>query len=737
MARDDRISARSRAEAILEGLNGPQAEAVAHGDGPVLVFAGAGSGKTRVLTHRIAYLMQVLGKPAWSIMAVTFTNKAANEMRERVLALTGSEGSQVTIGTFHSICARILRREWSEAGTSNFAIYDADDQRSVMKQALSEAQIGDPRLTPGVALSVVSKLKNELISPDRYVPSSYTEDLIAQVFPAYEELLRRNNALDFDDLLVKTVRLFESRPDVLDRYAGRYQHVLVDEYQDTNHVQYVLISLLASKHRNLFVVGDADQAIYGWRGADIRNILDFETQFPDARAITLEQNYRSTQNILDAAHHVISVNQERPPKRLWTDKHRGLLLRAFEARNQDEEAHFVAREIRRLIRRGSTDANSCAVMYRTNAQSRPIEDAFIREGVPYRIVGTTKFYERREIRDVLAYLRFAANPADSVSLSRIINVPPRKIGGTTVAHLNDWARQNGLTLWEGVRRSPEIEPLASAPRKHVEMVARLFEEILTFSAGHDVVYTLDHLLETTGYANWLQTLDDGEDRRANVEELRSVALNFAELEPEESLRHMLEHVSLVSEADEVDAQEGSATLMTTHLAKGLEFDVVFLVGMEEGIFPHSRALDDPEELEEERRLCYVGITRARRMVYMSYAMARTLMGRTHRNPPSRFLLNIPENLFSPESNLPRGASNAPQRYEEMPVEGKQPERFVARIDEQSFVAGEKVYHKHFGLGTVVDSTLDRGDEEVTVEFVANGRPVRKTLSVMYSGIQHA
>lgn len=734
----DRKQAGSRAASILGGLNPPQAEAVRQGQGPVLVFAGAGSGKTRVLTRRIAYLIQVLEQPPWSIMAVTFTNKAAAEMRQRVLDITGPSARAVTIGTFHSICARILRIERSAQDLPDFSIYDADDQRRLMKEALQIAQIKDPRLTPAVALGMVSNLKNELISPEEYEPVGYIQELVGRVYAVYDEQLRRNNALDFDDLLMKTVELLRSHVDILERYADRYRHVLVDEYQDTNHAQYVLVSLVASKHRNLFVVGDADQAIYGWRGADIRNILEFKRNFPDARAITLDQNYRSTQNILDAAHGVIALNESRPEKRLWTEKDRGPLVRAFEARNGDEEAQFVAREIRRLIHRGNVEANSSAVMYRTNAQSRAIEDAFIREGVPYKIVGTTKFYERREIRDVLAYLRFVANPSDGVSLERIINVPPRKIGATTVSALREWTESQGLALWSAVQRFGEVEGLSNPARSRLAQVSDLFHNLHLFGLEHNSLETIDHVLEATGYLIWLESIDDGADRVANVEELRTVAQGFEELDEEESLRSMLEQVSLVSEADEVDEKRGSATLMTAHLAKGLEFDVVFLVGMEEGIFPHSRSIDIPEQLQEERRLCYVGITRARRYLYLTYAMSRALMGRTHRNPPSRFLLNISEDLFTPDSTVPRTSSNQSGWSEWSGSDSYVSDTQVRpTVTERSFSPGDKVYHKHFGVGTILESKLEGGDEEVTVEFKAQGEPVAKRLSVIYSGLEHA
>jgi DNA helicase-2/ATP-dependent DNA helicase PcrA len=730
------------AEAIVAGLNPPQREAVLHGDGPVLVVAGAGSGKTRVLTRRIAYLINVLHRPAWTILAVTFTNKAATEMRERVAVLAGEDAKEVWLGTFHSICLRILRRERSRAGRPQFTIYDSDDQQKVMKQALLMAQIRDPRMTPGVTLGMVSKLKNELIRPEAYEPSTYTDELVAKTYPVYQQVLRQNNAYDFDDLLCETVELFKAQPEVLQRYADRFSHVLVDEYQDTNQVQYVLVTQLASKHGNLFVVGDADQAIYGWRGADIRNILDFERQFATTRLITLDQNYRSTQNVLDAAHAVISQNTKRPEKRLWTDQEAGPLIRAFEARNEKEEAQFIAREIRRLRLRGTAEPRSCAVMYRTNAQSRALEEAFIHEGVPYKLVGTTRFYERREVKDVISYLRWLANPDDNVSLARVLNVPPRKIGGTSQAALQTWAEANGVGLWGAVEQSSEVSALGSAAHKALASATELFQELQAFSGTHTASATLEHVLDRTGYLKWLETEDDGLSRIENVNELLTVAEDFEDLEPQDSLRSMLD-VALVASEAQIDESGGAATLMTMHLAKGLEFDVVFLAGMEENVFPHARSAQSPEELEEERRLCYVGITRSRRVLYMTFAMSRSLMGRTERNAPSRFILDVPEALLTPDSNKPSHAANLGGSGSWTSTSwsswtSDEPEiTTTPRITESSFAIGDKVYHKVFGVGTVVASELSGEDEEVTVAFTPKGQIITKRLSVLYSGLERA
>lgn len=719
------------ADAIVSGLNDRQREAVTQGDGPVLVVAGAGSGKTRMLTRRIAFLIRVKHQPPWTILAVTFTNKAASEMRERVLDLVGDEGREVLLGTFHAVCLRILRIERRREGLPDFSIYDPDDQRALMKQALNLAGVRDSRMTPGVVLGRVSNLKNELIAPQDFRPRSYADELISNVYPIYQDLLRQNNAFDFDDLLVETVKLLRSNPETLERYSERYRHILVDEYQDTNHAQYALVSMLAAKHQNLFVVGDADQAIYGWRGADVRNILEFEEQFPNATTITLDQNYRSTQNILDAAHAIISVNEKRPEKKLWTDQDRGPLIHIFEGTTEGEEALFIVRQIRRLISRGTAEARSCAVMYRTNSQSRVIEDAFVHEGLPYKIVGTTRFYERREVRDVLAYLRWVANPDDGQSLARIINVPPRKIGATSLSKLLEWASAQRISLWSAVQRADEVPGLGSAAKKNLHAIAPMFAGIIDDSRMNGPLETLDHVLAETHYLDWLAEQDDGDARLENVEELRTVASNFEELDAQDSLQAMLEQIALVSDADQVEESGGAATLMTMHLAKGLEFDVVFLVGMEDGLFPHSRSVDDVEEMEEERRLCYVGITRARHHLYLTYAMSRRLMGRSERNPPSRFLLDIPEGLLTPDSSRPRSRGRNVRDFAAAAVFTERP-----TITETSFAPGEKVYHRHFGVGTIVSSELSGGDEEVTVAFAPNGNVVTKRLSVMYSGLEH-
>jgi DNA helicase-2/ATP-dependent DNA helicase PcrA len=734
----------SRVQQIVGSLNPQQLEAVTHGNGPMLVFAGAGSGKTRVLTHRIAYLIDVRGVSPYNILAVTFTNKAAGEMKERVQQLVGREAQWVTIGTFHSVCARLLRRERDLFHLPDFTIYDTDDQHALVKQAMTIAAVPESRAHPNALLAAISSAKNELIDPDTYQPSNYFEELVRRVYPVYQDLLRQNHAYDFDDLIMETVRYLQTNPQRLEHYASRYQHILVDEYQDTNHAQYVLVRLLASKHGNLFVVGDADQAIYGWRGADIRNILEFDRDFPNAHTITLDQNYRSTQNILDAADSVIALNRQRRPKKLWTQKERGHLIRIFQAYNESEEAQFVVNEIRRLVMRGEVQPNDCVVMYRTNAQSRALEDAFLREGMPYRLVGATRFYERREVKDILAYLRVLVNPADSMSLRRIINVPPRKIGVTTIAALQRWSEGRRVSLWQALQEAEQNEDIGAAAQRALQAFAQILTDLHAYATENTALATLDYVLERTGYERYIRDgSDEGEDRWSNLMELRTVAHAYAHLPPPEGLRELLESVALVSEADEVDERQPATTLMTLHCAKGLEFNTVFIVGMEEGLFPHARSLDDPDQMEEERRLCYVGITRACERLYLVHATSRMLYGRDQYNAPSRFLLDIPEALVAFDSTRSRATRKSDDALTRSSValgedssNGSVSEREPPPITTQSFFPGEKVRHQHFGVGVVVASELSGDDEEVTVEFQSTKGPVRKRLSVRYAGLEH-
>ncbi|GAC1471697.1 MAG: UvrD-helicase domain-containing protein [Chloroflexota bacterium] len=729
---------QSQIRRILDPLNPPQREAVTHGDGPMLVLAGAGSGKTRVLTHRIAYLIDVHGINPYNILAVTFTNRAAREMKERVVALASQPGEWVTIGTFHSFCVRVLRREAEFFHLPNFTIYDTDDQRAIVKQAMEMVDISPTRTNPSAVLAAISDAKNELVGPLEYAGRDYFGELVRRVYPVYQDLLRQNSALDFDDLIMETVAYLRGHPERLEHYSLRFHHVLVDEYQDTNHAQYVLVNLLAAHHRNLFVVGDDDQSVYSWRGADIRNILEFERDYPDVREIKLEQNYRSTQNILDAAHGVISQNVGRKAKRLWTEKDAGARIQLFHAYNEEEEASFVANEIGRLMAAGEVLASHCAVMYRTNAQSRALEEAFIRSNLPYTLVGGTRFYERKEIKDVVAYLRLVANPNDSLTLRRVINVPPRKIGATTLQALRAWARETSQPLMAAVERATEIEGVGSAAQRALEGFALMMAELHVAAKELNVLQLLDLVLQRTRYESYIRdSSDEGEERWSNILELRTVAQEYSEEPPGEGLRAFLENVALLGEADEAPDERPRVTLMTLHAAKGLEFKVVFIVGMEENLFPHSRSLDDQRQMEEERRLCYVGITRAREHLYLVHAARRTYFGNSMVNPPSRFLSDIPETLWNESGMAPRNYL----RREFGPVS--------SRIDqwdadagsssepaEQQFEAGDRVRHKHFGNGTVLASSMNGGDEEVEVEFTSPKGPVVKKLMINYAGLEH-
>ncbi|HEX6509934.1 MAG TPA: UvrD-helicase domain-containing protein [Chloroflexota bacterium] len=729
---------KSQISRILDPLNPPQLDAVTHGDGPMLVLAGAGSGKTRVLTHRIAYLIDVKGVSPYNILAVTFTNKAAGEMKERVIALAGTPGEWVTVGTFHAFCVRLLRREADFFHRPNFSIYDTADQLTLIKQAMVMTDIPEGRAKPAAILGAISDAKNELVGPSEYEANTYYEELVRRVYPVYQDLLRQNSAFDFDDLIMETVTYLRTHPDRLEHYAERYHYILVDEYQDTNHAQYVLINMLAARHRNLFVVGDDDQSVYSWRGADIRNILEFERDYPDVREVKLEQNYRSTQTILDAAHGVISQNIGRKPKRLWTEREGGPQIQLFHAYNEEEEASFVANEIERLARNDDIGAGECAVMYRTNAQSRALEEAFIRANLPYVLVGATRFYERREIRDMVAYLRLILNPNDGVTLRRVINVPPRKIGATTLQALRAWAETRNVPLMSAVEAANEIAEIGTPARRALVGFASVMAELRQEAAELNVLDLLDLVVRRTRYETYVRDgSDEGEDRWNNIQELRTVAQDYSDEPPLEGLRSFLENVSLLGETDEIDDARPRVTLMTLHAAKGLEYRVVFLVGMEENIFPHVRSLEDPAQMEEERRLCYVGITRAKERLYLVHAARRNFHGNTVINPPSRFLDNIPEGLWSETGVAPRSYL----RREFTPVSpladlwsaATQPD--VSEPASQAFGPGDRVRHKLFGTGTILSSTMTSDDEEVEVEFASPGGPIRKKLLVSFARLE--
>ncbi|MSQ14871.1 MAG: AAA family ATPase [Dehalococcoidia bacterium] len=708
---------------LLSQLNPAQQEAVRHTDGPLLILAGPGSGKTRVIAHRVAYLVEELGISPYRIMAVTFTNKAAREMKDRVEELLGQAAEGMTIGTFHSICARILRLDGDRIGIDkSFVIYDGDDQRSLIKRSIQELGIDPRRTSPGAVLGAISNAKSQLITSERYLADhnhSYFDEIVYRCYSRYTDLLRESKALDFDDLIMKTDELFRDVPDVLEKYRSRYLHLLIDEFQDTNHAQYVYARQLAGIHNNICVVGDPDQSIYSWRSADIRNILDFEHDFPDAKVVYLEQNYRSSKTILEAANKVITANKRRKDRKLWTENEAGAPLVIKEAFDQDEEARFVCTELLRLERAEGIRLGDCAVMYRTNAQSRALEETMVRQGMPYRLVGATRFYERREVKDIIAFLRLIANPFDSVSLTRVINVPARGISQRTVDELILWSKSQGIPAYTAMQlvaygpTSPEKElnklpqPLQPRAAKAVTSFLDLLDSLIE---GHQRNLPLDEifdaLLEKTGYMEYTLSQDDGEERKENIMELRTVMENNTGLD----LSALLESIALISDIDNYDSKSNAVTLITLHAAKGLEFAAVFMVGMEEGLLPHIRSFDDPEQMEEERRLCYVGMTRAKKRLYLIRAFHRnTGVNRGGLTTESRFLKNIPRDLTGPGASIARAAYVSPAVG---PTAVSREEAGVL----PAYVAGEHVVHSHFGEGIVVSCEPDHGDQTITVAF---------------------
>ena len=691
-------------KSYVHELNPSQREAVEHTGGPLLIVAGAGSGKTRVLTYRIAHLVRSRGVSPWDVLAITFTNKAANEMKERVHRLVGVAARDMMIGTFHSACARILRREIEPLGfTSRFSIYDEMDAVRLISECVDDLGVDRRNYNPRALKATISAAKSEMVDCDSYAQGvgNLWEEVTAQVYTRYQERLRINDALDFDDLLLVTLSLFDLYPGVLERYQERYRHVLVDEYQDTNVVQYNLVRLVAGRHRNLCVVGDDDQGIYSWRGADIRNILEFEKDYPDARVIKLEQNYRSTRTILDAAGAVISNNDERKPKTLWTDNAKGARIRYFMARDEHGEAALVASEVSRMIESEGARASDSAVFYRTHAQSRVIEELLIRDGIPYRVFGGTRFYERREIKDIVAYLRVIANPRDSVSLRRIINIPARGIGKTSLGCVEDHAAVNGMSLFDALKDADDVNLLQPAARRKVKEFVGLLGELSNFAGENEVDALIEEVWSRTGYMAELEAEKtiEAESRVENLHELLSVVSDFKAEYGAVTLDDFLERVSLVNETDALDESGGYVSLMTLHNAKGLEFPVVFMVGMEEGIFPHSRSMDSASELEEERRLCYVGMTRARELLYVTHASARSFRGVLSANPISRFLVEIPDRYVE-----------AVEYDEAAPEPGELME----------LAAGQKVMHAKWGEGVVLEVCHMTNDCEVAVEFPVVG-----------------
>ncbi|MCH8292201.1 DNA helicase PcrA [Candidatus Poribacteria bacterium] len=711
---------------LLDSLNPVQRQAVQHTEGALLLLSGAGSGKTRVITHRIAYLIRHHGISPFNILAVTFTNKAAGEMKTRLENLVGERTSKLLwVSTFHSSCARILRRDIERLGySSSFTIYDTADQLTLIKEILKALKFREEQNNPRAVLSTISNAKNALMTPEIFASTAdgFFEQQVAQIYRVYQTFLRENNALDFDDLIMLTVELLESCPDVLEYYQNKFRYILIDEYQDTNHSQYRLVRALAQKHQNICVVGDDDQAIYSWRGADIKNILDFERDYPNTTILRLEQNYRSTQNILGAAYEIVRHNRRRIDKKLWTENQTGELITCYEAQDENDEAGHVIQEIERWRARG-VKYGDCVIFYRINAQSRTFEDALRGANIPYQIVGNVRFYERMEIKDLLAYLRVIVNPADTISLRRIINVPRRGIGPTTIQRLENFAQAEGISLFDAVMRANRISTLRYAAQEKVRAFAELIE---SFNADDSPVQTVEALLDRSGYLENLKQENtiESQSRMENVRELITAAAEYEEREAEPTLVGFLEMITLVADIDNMDDKSDIVTLMTLHSAKGLEFPIVFMVGMEEGLLPHQRSFASEAELEEERRLCYVGITRAKEEIYLTHARSRRLFGQTDYRMPSRFIEEIPEEL------LKREDAYQPRRPTISSYDPDEPDT----DDGQSFdySVGEVVYHMKFGRGRITAISGYGEDMRVTVRFE---RGIEKTLMAGYARLQ--
>ncbi|KGR79139.1 DNA helicase PcrA [Ureibacillus manganicus] len=726
---------------LLNGMNPEQAEAVKTTEGPLLIMAGAGSGKTRVLTHRIAYLVVEKEVYPSKILAITFTNKAAREMRNRIDGLLGAGISEsMWVSTFHSMCVRILRRNIDRIGISkSFSILDSADQLSVVKNVSKQLNIDSKRFEPRAILNAISSAKNECITADQYQansnPNNPYEKVIAQVYEGYEKRLLKNQSLDFDDLIMTTIRLFERVPEVLEYYQNKFQYIHVDEYQDTNHSQYKLVQMLAKKFKNICVVGDSDQSIYRWRGADIGNILSFEKDYPNAKVILLEQNYRSTKRILKAANDVIENNESRYPKKLRTDNVDGDKIKLFKSGNEQQEAQFVVKTIKELMEKENRSLDDFAILYRTNAQSRVMEEVLVKSNITYQIVGGTKFYDRKEIKDLLAYLRLIANNDDDLSLARIINEPKRNIGATSFERMATYAIEQDRSIFDAMN---EVVFMGLTP-KAMNAVEKFRDLIAGFTKMQEylsVTELVEQVIDKTGYREMLQNEKtiESESRLENIEEFLSVTKAFEERSDEKSLIAFLTDLALVADIDSLDKDDtskGSIILMTMHSAKGLEFPVVFIIGMEENIFPHSRSLDDAAEMEEERRLAYVGITRAEERLYLTCAQSRTLYGRSSFNAPSRFLREISDEIIEqitlanarPEADrLPFGAGRNSREYSHRRTIGNvQSKSQVSSLestggDQMDWKLGDKAIHKKWGTGTVVSVRGNNDDLELDIAF---------------------
>lgn len=716
---------------IFDTLNDRQCEAVKHTEGPLLITAGAGSGKTKVLTCRIAHLLE-LGVAPYRILAITFTNKAAKEMKERVTNLVGAQADSIWLSTFHSFCAKLLRFEVDgfHGYTRNFTIYDSSDQLVLVKDCLKKLNLDDKQFTPRSVLGTISSAKNVLMDAKAFAAkaSDFYEQKVADVYAMYQEKLRENNAVDFDDLLFLAVRLLQENEEVREKYQSRFQYILVDEYQDTNHAQYALTKILAARWRNICVVGDADQSIYAWRGADIRNIIDFTRDYPDAASIKLEQNYRSTKTILHAANAVIDNNESRPKKTLWTENPTGNKIIHYQAQTEHDEADYIAGVIYNRHEISHEPYGDMAILFRTNAQSRVLEEKLMRYAIPYTMVGGTKFYDRKEIKDVLAYLRLLYNPEDSLSLTRIINVPKRNIGATTMEHVAAYAEAQGISLFEALSSTDEI-PVTKRAKASLENFAAMIFDLLNDIEGKDVLSLIEMVIKQTGYGDMLDKEAEhdpqGESRKENVGEFLSVAKDYMDSNPEGNLQDFLENVALVSDVDDFESSDSKVTLMTLHAAKGLEFPVVFLTGLDEGLFPHSRTLMDPAQVEEERRLAYVGITRAERQLYVTNAVTRTMYGRISAYMPSRFLAEIPPQFmedYHRKSAMPQSRTTAvpgKQRVSILtkPVASSLPKKHAVT---DTFAKGDKVRHKIWGIGTVLDVIGEGPNMQMKIQFPTKG-----------------
>ncbi len=756
---------------ILEGLNDKQYEAVTNTEGPSLVIAGAGSGKTKVLTHKIAYLMGEKNVSPFNILAITFTNKAANEMKERVEKLVGDVARDMWIGTFHSICVRILRRYIDRIGfDSSFIIFDTSDQRTLIKECLKKLDVDDKMFTDRSVQFEISNAKNEMLEPEQYqarAMGDFRKEKIAEIYTLYQNRLKENNAIDFDDIINFTIKILMNNPDVLEYYTEKFKYVLVDEYQDTNKAQFTLVSILASRYGNITVVGDNDQGIYSFRGADISNILNFERDFPGTKIIKLEQNYRCTQNILNAANAVIKNNEVKYKKSLWTENEEGGLPIVYSARDEYDEGRYIVEQIEHLKREEYYKYSDFAILYRMNTQSRAIEDILRREDVPYKIIGGLKFYERKEIKDIISYLRLINNPSDNIALKRIINEPKRGIGKTSLDKIQNISDETGISMYEIIKDAATygLNRVYANAQEFISVI----EELRTIKDETKISELIKLTLNKTGYTKALETENtiEAENRIANLEEFLTVAVEFEEQEADQNLNNFLEGITLTSDIDGMDEEQETVTLMTLHSAKGLEFPVVFLVGMEEGIFPGHKSMAEPKDLEEERRLCYVGITRAKNQLFLTCSKQRTMFGSTSCNPVSRFLKEIPEDMLigyeeikqnsrpsyedSPFTWKYGGSSNgtvtsyydksstAATKEQNNNYKFKSAETFLnslkqnkTSVDLSKYKTGQSVYHKKFGEGIITKLEPEGDDIKVEINFAKVGT---KRLMAKYAGLE--